>query len=370
MLIIFNSQDHYSEYNRLVKWNGERKYKYASTYEEARKKADIALALLEAGVRESKDNTTVSEWSKKWLKDYKRDGVSPAWYKQMESIVNNHILDEIGDKRMRDVNAADIRRLMNKKAKFSESHQRKIAQVVLQIFSSAEENGIIDKLPTRKIKIATGSRESRTRAITDEERKLTLKVAEKNPDLGLQFLLMLFCGLRSQEVARVQMRDYDRSKQILTIRRARKADGSTDAPKSKSGNREIPVPNYLAERLNSLDKKPNEYICTSQQGHPLTKTSQKRAWHRFRRLMDIENGAEVFRNHVVQTTLAEDLHPYCYRHTYCTDLQDAEVPITVAQRLMGPSDIKTTAQIYTHHSPKSFEDAREKINKLTDKIIG
>lgn len=351
-------------------WNGKRCYEYASTYEEARKKADIKLALLQAGVKENKNNTTVSEWANKWLNDYKRGAVSPAWYKQTEGILNNHILSEIGSLRMRDVTASDIRRLMNKKAKFSESHQRKIAQTILQIFSSAEENGIIDKLPTRKIKIAVRSEESRTRAITDEERSLTLKVAEKNPDLGLQFLLMLFCGLRPQEVARLQMRDYDRTKQILTIRRARKADGSTDAPKSKSGNREIPVPNYLAERLNSLDKKPNEYICTSVQGHPLTKSSQKRAWYRFRRLMDIENGAEVFRNHVVQTTLAEDLRPYDYRHTYCTDLQDAGVPITVAQRLMGHSDIKMTAQIYTHHTPKSFEDAREKINKLTDKIIG
>lgn len=351
-------------------WNGERKYKYGATYEEARKKADIALALLEAGVRENRNNTTVSEWANKWLKDYKKNAVSNAWYKQIESILNNHILPEIGSMPLRSISAADIRRLMNKKAKYSESHQRKIAQTILQIFSSAEENGIIDKLPTRKIKIAVRSRESRTRAITDEERKLTLKVAEKNPDLGLQFLLMLFCGLRSQEVARVQMRDYDRSKQILAIRRARKADGSTDAPKSKSGNRDVPVPNYLAERLNSLDKKPNEYICTSQQGHPLTKSSQKRAWHRFRRLMDIENGAQLFRNHIVESTLADDLRPYDYRHTYCTDLQDAGVPITVAQRLMGHSDIKMTAQIYTHHTPKSFEDAREKINKLTDKIIG
>ena len=357
-------------YASTFMWQGKRIYVYGNSPEQAKENAIKRKTLLEAGIREVKGNTTVREWAKKWLKDYKKGAVSPAWYKQMESIVENHILDEIGDKRMRDVNASDIKRLMNKKAKFSESHQRKIAQTILQIFSSAEENGIIDKLPTRKIKIAVRSEESRTRAITDEERKLTLKVAEKNPDLGLQFLLMLFCGLRPQEVARLQMRDYDRSKQILTIRRARKADGSTDAPKSKSGNRDVPVPNYLAERLNSLGKKPNEYICTSAQGHPLTKSSQKRAWHKFRRLMDIENGAEVFRNHIVESTLAEDLRPYDYRHTYCTDLQDAGVPITVAQRLMGHSDIKMTAQIYTHHTPKSFEDAREKINKLTDKIIG
>ena len=345
-------------------WQGKRKYCYAKTYEEARKKADIALALRQAGVKEKKDNTTVSSWARKWLRDYKQGAVSDAWYKQTEGILDNHIFPYIGDKRIADVTAADIKRLMNKKSHFSESHQRKIAQTITQIFDSAVENDVIDKLPIHRIKIATRSRESSTRAITDEERNLTLKVADKYPDLGMQFLLMLYCGLRPQEVARVKMGDYDRESQILHIRRARKADGTTDSPKSKSGNRDIPVPNYLAERLNKIDKKKTEYICTSKQGHPLTRSSQKRAWNRFKRLMDIENGAELFRNHVVESTLADDLRPYCYRHTYCTDLQDAEVPITVAQRLMGHSDIKMTAQIYTHHSQKSFEDARNKIERF------
>lgn len=349
--------------------NGKRYYAYGKSQREADNKAIERKTLLEHGIVENKNNVTVSEWAKKWLKDYKKGAISPAWYKQTEGILNNHILNEIGSMRLKDVTAADIRRLMNKKSHFSESHQRKIAQTILQIFGSAVENDVIDKLPTSKIKVATTSRESRTRAITDEERSLTLRTADKYPDLGLQFLIMLFCGLRPQEVARLQMKDYDASDKVLHIRRARKADGSTDAPKSKSGNRDIPVPTYLAERLNQLDKKPNEFICTSAQGHPLTKSSQKRAWTKFKRLMDIENGAEVFRNHIVQSTLAEDLHPYCYRHTYCTDLQDAEVPITVAQRLMGHSDIKMTAQIYTHHSQKSFDDARAKIEKLTNKII-
>ena len=357
-------------YTSTFMWQGKRVYVYGNSPDEAKKNAIKRKALLEVGIKENRNNTTVSEWAKKWLKDYKRGAISSAWYKQTESIVENHICNEIGDKRLKDVSAADIKRLMNKKARFSESHQRKIAQIILQIFGSAVENDIIDKLPTRKIKVAVSSQESCTRAITDEERSLTLRTAEKNPELGLQFLLMLFCGLRPQEVARLQMKDYDASDKVLHIRRARKADGSTDAPKSKNGNRDIPVPNYLAERLNRLDKKPSEYICTSQQGKPLTASSQRRAWNRFRRLMDIENGAQLFRNHVVESTLAEDLRPYDYRHTYCTDLQDAGVPITVAQRLMGHSDIKMTALIYTHHTPRSFEDARDKINNLTDKIIG
>lgn len=344
-------------------WNGVRQYCYGKTKQEAHDNAVRKKALLEADVRESKSRMTVDKWSKKWLTDYKQGAVSDAWYKQMEGIIDNHILPYIGDKLMRDVTASDIQRMMNRNSCFSESHQRKIAQIASQIFDSAEENDIVVKVPTKRIKIAPRTSQLRTRAITDKERTLTLQTADKYPSEGLFFLIMLFCGLRPGEVARLKMSDYDKETMTIHVRRARKADGSVGSPKSASGTRDVPVPLYLAERLNKLNKKKNDLICTSAQGHPLTKTSQKRLWNRFKRLMDIENGAKLFRNSVVESTLADDLRPYCYRHTYCTDLQDAGVPITVAQRLMGHSDIKVTAQIYTHHSQKSFEDARDKINK-------
>ena len=348
-------------------WQGKRKYVYAPTYEEARKQVDIELALLEHGVQESKSNVTVSAWANKWLKDYKDGAVGEAWYKQIKSILDKHILPEIGSKPLRSVNASDIRRLMNSKADYSESHQRKIAQIILQIFDSAVENDIIVKVPTKRIKVSTKGSQSLTRALSQEERALTLKTADKYPQDGLFFLIMLFCGCRPQEVARLKMGDYDKKNKILRVRRARKSDGSTGTPKSKAGSREIPVPTYLAKRLDQLHKSPDELIITSAQGRPLTKTSQKRLWKRFKREMDIENGAKLFRGGVVESTLADDLRPYFYRHTYCTDLQDAGVPITVAQRLMGHSDIKMTAQIYTHHTEKSFEDARDKINALHER---
>lgn len=61
-------------------------------------------------------------------------------------------------------------------------------------------------------------------------------------------------------------------------------------------------------------------------------------------------------------TLAPDLIPYCLKHTYCTDLQDAGVPINVAKYLMGHSDISLTAKIYTHTTDLTIQDAAEKIN--------
>lgn len=345
-------------------FDGVRHYCYAETKEEAQKKADIELALLNAGVKSSPTNkVTVREWAEEWLDSYKYGSVGDAWYSAIESILNNIILPELGDKLVRKVTASDIQKLMNRNSHYSESHQRKIAQILTQVFLSAEDNGIIDKSPIRRIKIAQKRNKVGYRTITDKERQLTLKVADKYPDIGLFFLIMLYCGCRPQEVSRLRVKDYDPVDKTLHIARARKADGQTGTPKSVAGTRDIPVPDYLAKRLNLKGKRATDFIVTSQQGRPLTKTSQKRMWQKFKRQMDIANGAKLFRNQIIESTLADDLKPYCYRHTYCTDLQDAGVPLSVARVLMGHTDIKMTAEIYTHHSKDSFEDARKKINK-------
>ena len=345
-------------------FEGKRYYCYGASQQEADRKAVKRLALLEANIqKESKSRLTVSAWAKRWLRDYKSGAVGEAWYKAMEGIIEKYIEPSIGDMLIKDVTAADIQRMMNGVSHLSASHQRKISQITANIFLSAEENNIIVKLPTRRIKVAVTKRKTSSRPITDGERSLTLKTADKYPQDGLFFLIMLFCGLRPGEVSRLKMSDYDKASRTLYVRRARKADGSTGRPKSESGERSVPVPDYLAERFDKIDKKADEYMITSAEGRPLTKTTQKRMWHRFKREMDIENGAEVFRGGIVKSTLAEDLRPYFYRHTYCTDLQDAGIPVTVARELMGHSDIKITAELYTHHSKKSFDDAREKLNR-------
>ena len=344
-------------------YEGKRYYCYAPTQREADKKAAAKLALMEANVRQITGNTTVREWSQEWLTTYKSGSVSDSWYKQVESIVNNKIVPVIGDMRLRDVKPLHITKLYNTQLGKSASNMHKVCLVTRQIFDSAEENDLIDKDPSKRVKKPVTGSDSGYRTITDFERELTLRTAEKHPESGLFFLIMLYCGCRPQEVSRLTMGDYDKENRILRVNKARKKDGSTGKPKSSAGNREIPVPDELAVYLDRIKKKKNELIITSAEGKPLTITSQRRMWKKFKRQMEIENGAKLFRLQIVDPVLPDDLVPYCYRHTYCTDLQDAGVPVTVAKVLMGHSDISVTANIYTHHSKDSFEDAREKINR-------
>lgn len=97
-------------------------------------------------------------------------------------------------------------------------------------------------------------------------------------------------------------------------------------------------------------------------------------WRACKRAMDLELGAETVRNQIQEHKVAADLTPYCLRHTFCTDLQAAGVPINVAKDLMGHSDIDITANIYTHRTaPPSMPGSRcltERQEKKKWRLVG
>ena len=285
-----------------------------------------------------------------------------SWKNAVERMIENDILPEIGGMNLADILPVDIARVTNNLSKYSESYARKILLVLKQIFRTAEENDLIAKDPARSAKLPKCRENKGRRTITPHERELAVRTAIKHPEDGLLFMVMLYCGCRPQEVAALYMRDFDIENHVLHITKARKADGNIGTPKSKSGVRDVPLPDALIEML--PNKGADELLCVNTFGDPLTREATQRMWNRFKRDMELEHGTKTYRNKLIEPHLPDDLTPYCFRHTYCTDLQDAGVPIVVASRLMGHSDISLTSKIYTHHSKDSFDDALARLNRL------
>jgi hypothetical protein len=67
-----------------------------------------------------------------------------------------------------------------------------------------------------------------------------------------------------------------------------------------------------------------------------TKTSLRKLWESFLRELDISLGAKLFRRQIIESKVTPDLVPYCMRHTYGTDLQDAGIPLNVAKSISHP----------------------------------
>ena len=90
--------------------------------------------------------------------------------------------------------------------------------------------------------------------------------------------------------------------------------------------------------------------------------SLQRLWGSFAHALDLRMGAKVQDGVITKHALAPDLTPYCLRHTFCTDLQRAGVPINVAKELMGHANISVTANIYTHRDQKVLHSNMAKLN--------
>ena len=183
------------------------------------------------------------------------------------------------------------------------------------------------------------------RSITDAERAAILKVAETHR-AGLWVKIMLYCGLRPSEALDLLWSDIDFSRGVISVSHSI----GRDTTKTRAGVRRVPAPPELMDDLRAAKRKARSvHIFTKIDGvTPPDQHTGKSEWESFRRALDIEMGAQMKGRTIVVSKLAPDLTAYCLRHTFATDMQAAGIPLNIAKVLMGHSDIKMTANIYTH----------------------
>lgn len=356
-------------YSSAFTYDGKRYWAYGNTPEEAKINAKVKLAKLEANIKEYKNNVLVKDWAYLWLDRYKKGAVSTGWYKSIESTIRLRIIPAIGSKRVRDVKPIDISKMYNSFAGASDSVGNNLVQITRQIFEEAEANEITGRNPARNVKPPKFKPKGTRRAMTPEEEKLFLATCKKYPEDGLFFEVSFFTGLRPQEVAALRMKNYDKKNRLLYVEQARKADNSIGETKSRRGKRVVPVPDVLAEELDKIKKNPDEYLITAPKGGMYTRSAQIKLWARFKKAMEIENGAKVVNGVIVEPTLADDLVPYCCRHSAATLLaQDMEVVLPTVRDILGQStDIAD--RVYIHRSEAAIEEARRKMNEHFNKKL-
>ena len=117
-------------------------------------------------------------------------------------------------------------------------------------------------------------------------------------------------------------------------------------PKTKSGIRQVPIPDKLKDILLELKEKhkKTDYVIGGK------KMFTENDWQQLRKNLIKELGFE-FTWHQL-------------RHTYATILYDSGVDVLSAQKFLGHSDVKVTLGIYTSLSEKRQEKSIENLNKF------
>ena len=320
------------EFRTTFTYQGKRYQIWAHTLEDLYAKKALRLKELQENVIIYDNNICVDEWAKKAFDTYKK---SSSGLNDTKARYEKYISPYIGKKPIGSVKAVECQNILNESAGMSFSHVNKLKQELSFIFERAVDNQVIQFNPARNLRMPDYEKGTR-RSITENEREHFMKCFE-NDSTYLLFFIMLKCGCRPEEAINLIGRDIDHEKHLLHIR----------GTKTKNSDRYVPIPDELYAAIKAV--KPFEPISPNREGKKHSKSSYIRLYEHLKRDMNISMGCKTYRNALIPPLLlAEDFVPYCFRHTYCTDLCKSGVDVRTAQRLMGHANISITADIYTH----------------------
>lgn len=322
-----------SKVRKTFTYKGKRYQVYGSSEREVYEKMFKKKQELEEGDF-SKTTPTVRRWTEIAIDTYKT-AQRPITRKKFVSRVNHCIIEHIGSLKLDKVTPLDCQKVVNLQQGRSKTQVNEVFNALKFIFSTAVNNDILRQDPTRNL-IKPSFVSGKRRAITEEEREIIERCFKLDPRF-IAFALMLYCGCRPSEARAVTHDDIfiEDERVMLKIR----------GTKTKNAVRIVPVPPKLKALLPS---KCRYTLSHTKSGRALNSDEFRLLWKRFKREMNLLMGARVYRNKLLQNLVADDLVPYCLRHTYCTDLQKSGIDLRTAQYLMGHADIKMTANIYTH----------------------
>ena len=334
------------------------KYRHRETYKGI--KIDVRAhtsAELNRKVNKKKDSidrniidssTLLQDFGEQYLAAYKQHTVSQSAYQDLQYILKA-LIRGIGNKPLSQIRPLHLQNHLNSLVSYSDSYIKKQYDLLCQIFHHAYRNGITPTDYSEDLIRPKGKTGVTGRSLTDRERSILLEVL--NGHRGELFCkLILYCGLRPSEVQALTWDDIDLKSNTISISKSMKRDGTVGPPKTKSAYRSVPIPLHLLALLQSSISEGDIF------SHNLT--WRRRMWDNVRREMALAMGATTYRNKIVDNPLPADFTLYNLRHTYCTDLEKAGVPINIASRLMGHSSISITSKVYTHASAEALEIAR------------
>lgn len=356
--------------------NGKRirKYFYGATATEAKRKRNEYVKSHPMGSPLDHANDTLEQWCDWWYPLY-NTGLAKRTQATRE-IARRQIMNfsmngcRFGSMQLASVKASHVRAYMNTLEGKDKSTISLHKSMLNRMFNAALADGIVIANPCAGVESPKARRREGHRLLAQWEQDLIVK-AYPHHRAGLWAMLMMYAGLRREEMAALRWDDIDMEAKALTVQRASEMNskGEMKEAKTDAGFRTIPLVPPLYKALDAvLSHNRCGYVCTNAQGGTLTITSYRQAWDSFmlvcvRALNDkTPYGQTVGWRRDKEKNLKEfSCTAHDLRYTYATILYDAGVDVQTAAYLLGHSDVTVTMKIYTQLSEKTKTVSMDKL---------
>lgn len=340
---------------------------YGTSSRDLERKVGEIKTDLSRGTYADDKGMTLGVYARKWHHATKENCVAASTARDYMGVINNHF-DLIENMKLMDLTKSDIMMQINKDENSDET-KRRIILTIKQILESAIDDGLIYKNVARSIKAPSSNPEER-RPLTDAEKK-AIKECSFTPMEKVYVDILYCCGIRRGELLALQKNDINLKAGTITVGKSITFVGGSKIkyPKSKSGMRTIPIPDWLSkemkEYLSSLD---SLYLFHGRNKALISQSTAKRLWQSIFNKINVAMGGtpDIYkRGKLVSRGIhVTDVTPHIFRHNYATMLYYAGIDVKEAQKLLGHSSIKITLEIYTHLMDTP-DVIKEKINCIS-----
>jgi integrase len=345
---------------RIPQPNGKWLHKSERLYGVAGKKAArqvLRERLEEAAAQGSplESGLTLRQFSDSYWKPHvDRRGLKLSTMASYRTVLNKHILPELGDLTPEEITALRISDLTKKKneAGLSPRTIRNILVVLQSMFTLAEDLDVVDRSPVRKTHKPKAIGAEKRVWTSDQVRQIIEGVSAEHRCI---FTLLALTGLRIGEVVALQWTHVDLHSRTIKVAQSL-WNGKLVPPKTKSSVRTIQLADVLTQALvEHLDRASrvgaNDFVFSRSDGSPLNPDVVRRDT-----LYPVLDRLQISR-----PKRTAGFH--AFRHAAATIINRQTGNLKLAQKLLGHSEISTTADTYTHVSTESEKEASAALEK-------
>lgn len=343
--------------------NRIRKSIYGTTRGEVSKKLTQVLNQINTNTFIEPSKITVKEWTKIWLRDYKKNSVSTKTYESYKRQLDLYITPHLGHLYLKDLRPEQVQTTFNKMKGLSDRNIRYTRTVFNMTMKRAKKNRLIYDNPCEYIELPKGNPPKKKTIFTEEEQIAFINSIDSHI-YEVAFLVLISTGMRVGELLGLTWYNIDFKEYTITIEKAlsRVKGELFTAPKTETSNRVIPVLPVIMDQIRKHKIKqseaklqagkeynPHNLVFINSFGDPVAFRTFSRSLERLLKSNNLPN-----------------LSPHELRHTFATRGLEAGMDMKELQELLGHSSMKLTSDLYTHVLIKQKRKAMDKTAHLFD----
>lgn len=357
MFSFYAGQNTDKNYSRTIQKRGFKDYDSAvAAY------LDTKKALESGQLKPRSKRYTFKDIYDQWFSQHKQS-IKPSSAYATQLLFNNHILPELGSRYIDKITPAICQLAVNRWADKRPKSYKALSIQASQVFDYAYRLELIDNNPFKRVIVPRLKQQTtKDNYYTKQELNQFLECCKEQCDLKYYaaFRLLAYSGMRKGELRALTWNDVDFNKNTIAINKTATIDetGKTviQLPKTHNSTRVISMDQQTMAILREWQIKQRkdllrlgynamngrQIVFNGKNNKPLSHVTLN---DKFKNVQ-VKNGLKVISIHGL-------------RHTHCSLLLAAGVPVNDVKDRLGHANIQTTLNIYAHVTKQQRKDTAD-----------